>query len=611
MSSGNEINLENIEIPDSVTSIGKYAFCGCTNLENFTIPNSVTSIGLYAFDNTAWYENQPNGIICAGKTIYRYKGEMPKNTSITIPSYITSIGDGAFGACLNLESVTLPDSVTNIGESAFSSCTNLKNVEIPDSITNIGNFAFSNCTNLENITIPDNAINISPYAFSYSTNLKSIEIPDSVTSIGCFAFEHTAWYDNQPNGMVYAGKTAYHYKGVVPENTSITILDGTKSICDYAFYGYEINPAYTNLTSVVIPDSVTSIGEQAFRGCTGLKNINLSENLTNIGKGAFSGCINLEGIEIPDSVTSIGDSAFYDCRSITSLTIPNGITNINKSAFSHCYSLTEVVIPDSVTSIDEAAFYFCTGLKSVTIPKSVTSICDFKSGEWDYVLGAFGMCTAVTIYGCPNTAAETYALNNSVPFAPLDGSVPKEFGYILLDDGTAEIVGYIGSKTTVNIPAEIDGYKVTSIRNGMFYGYTNLESVTLPDGLKNIGDGAFYDCTSLKSITIPASVTNIGYNTLGYYTGIMDFGDWGTALVDGFTIYGNYYTEAERYALENRITFISSESTRYTVFTLVMLTKYMNGNIKELNVTLYDMNSDGVINVIDTALLRRNLLKGF
>ncbi len=211
-------SLTSITIPDSVTSIGNSAFYECTGLTSVTIPDSVTSIGRSAFYNTAWYKNQPYGLIYAGKVAYEYKGTMPSNTSIVIKEGTKGISGYAFYGCTGLTSVTIPDSVTSIGVRAFFNC-------------------------------------------SYLT---SITIPDSVTSIGGVAFVNTRWYDNQPDGLIYAGKVAYKYKGEMPNNTAIVIKEGTKGISDLAFSGC------TGLTSVTIPDSVTSIGDSAFLGCTGL-----------------------------------------------------------------------------------------------------------------------------------------------------------------------------------------------------------------------------------------------------------------------------------------------------------------------------------------------------
>ncbi len=187
-------------------------------------------------------------------------------------------------------SVTIPATVTYDG-TAYS-------------VTAIGDLAFRQCSSLTSVTIPEGVTSIGEGAFHYCSGLTSITIPESVTSIGYNAFNGTAWYENQPDGVVYAGKMAYTYKGTMPEGTSITLKEGTKGIASYAFYNC------TGLTSVTIPESVTTIGGGAFSACTGLTSVTIPEGVTSIGDYAFSGCTGLTSVTIPESVTSIGGAAF-------------------------------------------------------------------------------------------------------------------------------------------------------------------------------------------------------------------------------------------------------------------------------------------------------------
>ncbi|MGI5925017.1 MAG: leucine-rich repeat protein, partial [Lentisphaeria bacterium] len=349
-------------IPDSVNSIGDYAFYRCTGLTSMVIPDSVNSIGNFAFSG------------CSGFT------------SVVIPNSVTSIGNNTFGNCSGLTSVVIPNSVTSIGEWAFYKCTGLASVEIEDGVTSIGNNTFGNCSGLTSVVLGTGLTSIGNGAFQNCSGLTSVDIPDSVTSIENNAFYNCTGLTSVviPNSVTSIGYQAfYQCTGL----TSVVIGTGVISIGSSAFSGC------SGLTSVDIPNSVTSIGYQAFSGCIGLTSVTIGTGVTSIGSSAFSGCSGLTSVAIPDNVTSIESGAFSGCSGLTSVDIPNSVTSIGSSAFSGCTGLTSVVIPDSVTSIGGYVFSGCTGFTSVVIPNSVTSI-----GEW-----AFYKCTGLTSVVIPNS----------------------------------------------------------------------------------------------------------------------------------------------------------------------------------------------------------------
>ena len=255
--------LKSITIPDGVTSIGDSAFSDCRSLTDITIPDSVTSIGCEAFYN------------CSSLT------------NITIPDGVTSIEYGTFYDCSSLTNITIPDSVTSIECEAFYNCSSLTNITIPDGVTSIESETFYNCQSLSNIDISNSLISIGMDAFAHCKNLKNIKIPDSVTTIELGAFNDTLWYNNQPDGLLYAGKVLYLYKGEMPENTKITLKNDTSGIAENAF-------SYcTNLTNIKIPDSVTIIGAWAFFSCPNLTAIEIPSSVIGIGVYALLGCENL------------------------------------------------------------------------------------------------------------------------------------------------------------------------------------------------------------------------------------------------------------------------------------------------------------------------------
>ena len=329
-------------------------------------------------------------------------------------------------------------SVTSIGEDAFYNRTGLTSIVIPNSVTSIGDEAFYGCYGLTSITIPN-----------------------SVTSIGYSAFYDTAWYNSQPDGVVYAGKVLYEYKGTMPENTSIAIKDGTLGIVRGAFSGC------TGLTNITIPNSITSIGDEAFRDCYSLTSIVIPNSVTFIGGFAFLYCTGLTSVEIPNSVTSIGVSAFEGCTGLTNVELPNSVTSIGEYTFYDCKGLTSIEIPNSVTSIRVSAFEGCTGLTSITIPSSVTNIAS----------EAFYGCTGLTSIEIPNSIT---SIERSA-FEGCTGLSSVEFN--------AENCTYMGD----------NAYPV-------FSGCTALSTVTIGENVKTIPFYAFYNCDGLTSVTslIPA-----------------------------------------------------------------------------------------------------------
>ena len=291
-----------------VTSIDEIAFYYCTRLTSIDIPNSITKIGNFAF---GCCPELANIVVESGNPRYDSRNncnaiiETADNTLIAgckntiIPNSVTSIGERAFEGCDGLTSIVIPNSVTSIGNKAFYSCDGLTSIIIPNSVTAIGNNVFENCDELASIVIESG----NPRYDSRNNCNAIIETADNTLIVGC---KNTII----PNSVTSIGGWAFSY-------------------C----YG---------LTSITIPNSVTAIGNGAFEGCIGLTSVDISNSVTSIGRYAFYNCQGLTSINIPYSVTSIGNYAFFWCTGLTSIVIPNSVTSIGNEAFKNCWDLTDV-----------------------------------------------------------------------------------------------------------------------------------------------------------------------------------------------------------------------------------------------------------------------------
>ena len=362
--------------------------------------------------------------------------------------------------------VTIPStlggySVTTIDEWAFYDCTGLTSIVIPDSVTSIGRYAFADCTCLTSMTLP-------------------------------FVGESLDGTSNTHFGYIFG---AYNYEDVgsyIPTSLKEVIITAPcKTIGDYAFYAFN---GYRGLTNIIIPDSVTSIGNCAFAFCERLTSITIPDSVTFIDRNAFFYCSSLANITIPDGVTSIGIQAFEMCTKLTNITIPDSVTSIGNHAFADCTSLTSITIPNSVTSIGVGAFQRCTGLTSVTLP----FIGNTPDGTSDTYFGI--------IFGTYN-------------YSDVNSYIPTSLKEVIITE-PCKTIGDYAFRNCTSITNITISDSVTSIGDGAFCDCTGLTNIIIGDSVTSIGYSAFSACTGLASITIPDSVTSIKNWTFNGCTGL-------------------------------------------------------------------------------------------
>ena len=343
--------------------------------------------------------------VTSGDNVYTGSITLPKTITFEGENYrVTSIGDNAFNACEELTKIVLPEGLTTIGEHAFDWCTNLNTIVFHDNIVSVGYSAFSNC----------------------------------------------AWYDSQPDGPIYLGKSVT-CKGYFNEETEIEIKDGTKRILNNAFSSEK------NLVSIRLPESLETIGESAFWGC-GLKSITIPNGVTQIENMAFSNCSQLTEVILPESLTEMSESMFGECKSLASIVIPKGISIIARNSFWNCENLVSVSLPENLHVINAYAFFGCKSLETIEFPSSVTEI----------QTNAFS--------GCSSLKAIT---------------IPESLTTI-----TQSAFNSCSSLTSIIIPKN-----VTSIERYAFQNCTSLASVLILGDLTNLEKQAFTGCPNIKEVT--------------------------------------------------------------------------------------------------------------
>ncbi len=525
--------IVSVEIPAGVKSIGRQVFNNDTELATVILHEGLTTIGNMAFDSCTSLKN------------------------INLPETLTNMDGSVFNRCVSLENITLPSGLKTIGQSAFAGCTSLNRVAIPDGITQINLFMFSGCTGLTEVFIPDSVTSIGQDAFKNCSSLSKINIPSSITSISSQAFENCK--NLKTAGPVGSGKnieieytdtisdmymTSYLFKYL----TEITIGDTVKTINQNAFKRCSLtsivipdsvtkigNQAFfesTSLTKVVVPGSVTSMGNQVFYNCTGLKtagpigsganiefgwteelpysafysanyltDVTIPNGIKTIGRAAFLGCEKLVNVSIPNTVTTISDNAFDTCKSLTYISIPDSVTNLSQRVFQDCESLVNVRMPQNITKLGQYTFSGCSSLKSIVVPEGVTIIDQ----------NAFEKCTSLTDVSLPESLNRMYA-------SVFAGCTSLET--LVFPKSVAEGIAGYTFKGCTNLKKVVWPLDLTSIPAQTFQDCTSLTDLNFSH-IVNIGSSAFAGCTSLQTVDAERlSGSGIGSNAFAGCTSL-------------------------------------------------------------------------------------------
>ena len=423
-----ECSASKVFFPDSVTSIGNEAFYDCTKLDTINSISvccadlgTIKRIGDNAFYGCTSLASS-NLVGCmylrnlenAGRDAFRNCGVrnvyFSDRHTDEVNNCLTSISSGMFRGCSNITRITLPKSIQSIGDNAFLGCTKLRKVTISaiGNLIRIGNGSFKNCSKLIYMYIPESVISLGNEAFSGCAELNDVTIFNHNISIGVSAFSDckkiTVYGGNDSTTRIYAsdnsvsftpffncyfddnGKKVATLTRGFKQSGNVTIPSEFEGytvieIGEFAFASGDedfYTEDYADIKSITIPDSVTSIGQYAFRGCSGLTSITIPSGVTSIGQYAFRDCSGLTSITIPSGVTSIGQYAFANCSGLISVSIPDSVMSIGEHAFAYCSGLTSVSIPDSVMSIGEYAFAASGSISgmNVTIGKGLTNLSD-------------------------------------------------------------------------------------------------------------------------------------------------------------------------------------------------------------------------------------------
>ena len=506
--------LAYVEMPAALTTIGNYAFYRDNSLTKADIPAGVTSIGENAFYQSGITEATiPTGVTAIANQAFSY---CQKLKTVTLHDDITTIGEYAFSDCQALESINIPQNVQTIASYAFYDCYKLASpLEFPATLKTIDSYAFQNCYLLPSVTFSEGLETISRYAFEDCRKLKPGALPESLTSLGEYAFSEC----DSLNTFTFPANITQVPSSVLSSCDalqSVTLATGTTRINSSAFNGCkkltEMNYDQATLTqidasafrntgfkAITVPENVTSIGNYAFSYCDSLKTVTLPNGVTSMGDYMFQYDYALESANIPTSINTVPDYTFRECSKLTSVTMHDGITSIGDYAFKGCTALTAIELGNQITSINSCAFQNCQNLVINSLPTALQTI---GSYAFQYT---YKLADTLTL---PEslTTIESSAFNGS-GIKQLIMSNPNalqydSWGYTYY---STDVFAYCDSLVSVTLPKEM-----TVIPESTFEHTSKLQTIILPDSLKEIGSYAFKE-SGLETINLPAKLQTIGY----------------------------------------------------------------------------------------------------
>ena len=506
--------LAYVEMPAALTTIGNYAFRNDYYLTKADIPAGVTSIGEYAFNQSGITEAViPAGVTAIANNTFYY---CQKLKTVTLPDGITSIGDNAFSGCTTLGSINMPQSVQTIGSYAFYDCNKLASpLEFPATLKTISSYAFQNCYILPSVTFSEGLETIGYSAFNSCRKLKPGTLPESLTSLGSYAFNDC---DSLKTFTFPANIKEVPTCVLSSCNAlqSVTLATGTTRINESAFYACpkltEMNYDQTTLTridasafrntgfkAITVPENVTYIGSNAFSYCDSLKTVSLPNGVTSMGTYVFDDCNALESANIPTSIATVPSYTFRNCDKLTNVTMHDGITSIGSYAFSGCTALTAIELNNQITSINSSAFYNCQNLVINSLPTSLQTI-GSDAFKYTYKL-ADALTLPESLTTIESSAFYGSGIKQLIMLNP-NALQYDSWGYTYY---STYVFAYCDSLVSVTLPKEM-----TIIPENTFQHTSKLQTIILPDSLKEIGNYAFQE-SGLETIDLPAKLQTIGY----------------------------------------------------------------------------------------------------